>query len=216
MRPRHALMRIAAVALVGLALLAAGCGVGNDARPRDIGPNEQPFPLAPTSLASPTTAPTNGQKIYLISTDGLHLAASARDADSRDNLIRSLLIGLTQKENDLGLKTFIPIGTTLAGTSISKNGILTVRLTLPADPTGLEGQNAAKAFGQLVYTATNSPDVKGVLFTVNDQEVHPFDANGKPILRPATRQDYSLLAPVSGFGPDVKTPGGVATTTTVK
>lgn len=201
-------------AIFGAAVASlAGCGIGNEASPRVIGPNEQPFVHEPTSVPSATTAPTGGPKLYLISTDNVHLVASARDVASRDDLLKALLLPLTKQDNDRGLHTFIPIGTTLAGTSIA-NGILTIRLTVPADQAGLEGANAPKAYGQLVYTATDSPDVSvGVLFIVNSQQVHPFDANGKPLTRPANRLDYALFAPV-GLGADVKPPGGVATTTT--
>lgn len=212
LRCRSSSARRVAVGAMVLAGLLAGCGVGNDASPRDIGANETPYTIVPTSVAPATTAPTNSPKVYMIGTDGVHLVASSRDASSRDALLVSLLGPATTQDNDRGLKTFIPIGTALEKTTISK-GILTLYLLLPSG-TSFEGPNAQKAFAQLVFTAAQQSDVSGVLFQINGEAVQPFDATGKRLKGPATPLDYAQFAPV-GLGPDIKTPGSVATTTTV-
>jgi len=200
-------------ALSGAALVVlCGCGISNDKGPRDIAARDQPFPLVSNPQSPDTTAASGGPKVYLVSTDDSHLIGSARDAANRDDLVRALLQGPTQQDQQRGLRSFVPIGTTLVRTELDAAGVLTIRLKLAADSLGFRGADAAKGFAQLVFTVTDNPGVLGVRFVVDDQPIQPLNGDGTRVDTPVTRADYAKLAPISF--PDVHTPGAVASTTT--
>ena len=91
------------------------------------------------------------------------------------------------------ISTTIPSGTQLLGLSIA-NGVATVDLSREFE----SGGGSASVLGrlaQVVYTLTQFPSVKSVLFEVEGREVHAFGGEGAVLDGPVGRSDYASVLP---------------------
>jgi germination protein M len=91
------------------------------------------------------------------------------------------------------LATAIPAGTRLLGLSI-RDGIATVDLSREFE----SGGGSASAFyrlGQVVYTLTQFPTVRAVLFQVEGKTVTTFGSEGIVLEGPQARDDFEDLLP---------------------
>jgi len=77
------------------------------------------------------------------------------------------------------------------GVGATRGAVLSVNL--PAAFEDLAGQDQTVAAGQVVYTVTAFPSIKGVRFLVRGQPSQVPSDSGTLSPRPATRQDYSQL-----------------------
>jgi germination protein M len=107
----------------------------------------------------------------------------------------ALLAGPNAKEQATTPKisTTIPAGTQLLGLSIA-NGVATVDLSREFE----SGGGSASVLGrlaQVVYTLTQFPSVKSVLFEVEGREVHAFGGEGAVLDGPVGRSDYESVLP---------------------
>jgi spore germination protein GerM len=105
----------------------------------------------------------------------------------------ALLAGVTAKEADARISTVIPAGTQLLDLSIA-NGVATVDLSREFE----SGGGSASVLGrlaQVVYTLTQFPSVKSVLFEVEGREVHAFGGEGAVLDGPVRRSDYASFLP---------------------
>ncbi len=208
MRRRPAVLVAVLVALCGA---MTACGVSSDAAPRDIPPGEVPFALvaAPSPTDdSPTEGGVSGQ-IFLVDAQGLK--AVGRQLAPQDNAlvaVEKLLGGPTQEEASQGLRTAIPTTTRLLAVDL-RDGVLTVDLS--NDFLVVQGSEQRTAVAQLVFTATDTPDVDSVRFAIEGtlREV-PID-DGSLSAQPLTRFSYPSLDPTKLPPP---TPGGALPTTT--
>jgi spore germination protein GerM len=91
------------------------------------------------------------------------------------------------------ISTTIPSGTQLLGLSIDKS-VATVDLSREFE----SGGGSASVLGrlaQVVYTLTQFPSVKSVLFEVEGREVHAFGGEGAVLDGPVGRSDYESVLP---------------------
>jgi germination protein M len=91
------------------------------------------------------------------------------------------------------ISTTVPAGTQLLGLSIA-NGVATVDLSREFE----SGGGSASVLGrlaQVVYTLTQFPSVKSVLFEVEGREVHAFGGEGAVLDGPVGRSDYDNVLP---------------------
>ena len=105
----------------------------------------------------------------------------------------ALLDGPSDSEKVAKISTAIPDGTQLLGLTI-KDGVATVDLSHEFE----SGGGSASVLGrlaQVVYTLTQFPSVKSVLFQVEGREVHALGGEGAVLDGPATRADYVSILP---------------------
>jgi sporulation and spore germination protein len=109
--------------------------------------------------------------------------------------INALLAGPTRAERKARLRTAVPTDTRLLGISI-KNGIATVDLTSEYQSGG-GSLSMQLRLAQVVYTVTQFPTVKAVLFQLDGAPVNVFSGEGIILDHPVGRTDYKDLAPTS-------------------
>jgi sporulation and spore germination protein/immunoglobulin-like protein involved in spore germination len=107
----------------------------------------------------------------------------------------ALLAGPSSREQNATPKisTTIPAGTQLLGLTI-KNSVATVDLSREFE-TGGGSASVLGRLGQVVYTLTQFPSVKSVLFEVEGREVHAFGGEGAVLDGPVGRSDYDYVLP---------------------
>ena len=130
---------------------------------------------------------------------GERLVAVARTHEQTPGVataaINALIAGPTRAERKSGLTTAVPTGTRLLGISI-KNGIATVDFTSEYQAGG-GSLSMQMRLGQVVYTLTQFPTVKGVRFQLDGAPVNVFSGEGIILDHPVGRSDYADLAPTS-------------------
>ena len=109
--------------------------------------------------------------------------------------INALLAGPTRAERKSRLGTAVPTDTRLLGISI-ENGIATVDLTSEYQSGG-GSLSMQMRLAQVVYTVTQFPTVKAVLFQLDGAPVNVFSGEGIILDHPVGRTDYKDLAPTS-------------------
>jgi germination protein M len=107
----------------------------------------------------------------------------------------ALLAGPNGKEGAATprISTTIPAGTQLLGLSIN-NSVATVDLSREFESGGGSASVLGR-LGQVVYTLTQFPSVKSVLFEVEGREVHAFGGEGAVLDGPVGRSDYDSVLP---------------------
>ena len=156
------------VLVLGLALVGAACGVKTDDGPRDIPETEQ-LDLG-SSSNSGAGAATGTSRIYLIGPDASGLGALlqpvARAAGTPTDLMEALLAGANGSELDQQYRSAIPVGTQLRSASVTSS---TMVVDLSDDILQLSGSDLVDALAQIVFTATEYPDVTQVRVNVDGQ-----------------------------------------------
>ncbi len=112
--------------------------------------------------------------------------------------VRALLAGPTLDERAAGIATAIPADTRLLGISIAR-GVATVDLTSEYQSGG-GSLSMEVRLGQVVYTLTQFPTVRGVLFELDGAPVNVFSSEGIVLDHPVGRADYRDLRPATTGG----------------
>jgi hypothetical protein len=176
--------------LLAVALLS-GCGVPVDDEPRRV---QAPPGGFPTPAGTATAEPDGRVDEPLCFVRGDGLAVVARRVDGLpgvDEHLQHLLAGPDGVERDHGLATALPgtvavAGATLAGT------VATVDVRQAGAETGLRNDEIL-AFGQIVCTLTQRPDVDSVGFRRGGQPLEVPRADGNVSTLPLTAADYRPL-----------------------
>lgn len=159
-------MRRTVLLVAALALVTAACGVKNDSAPRDIPEPEQVDLVSPQDQNAGQA--TGTQRIYLIGPDtnafGAVLEGVPRTATSPRDLMTSLLAGANGEEVAQQLRSAIPVGTRLLDATPSGG---TMRVDLSEEILQLSGSDLADALAQIVFTASEWPNVSQVRVLVN-------------------------------------------------
>jgi Immunoglobulin-like domain of bacterial spore germination/Sporulation and spore germination len=189
------LLALASLAVVGgtLGFVAAGCGAEKAV---SLGPAGSQ--TGTTAATEPTgTVPTSvSLEVWFL--DGEQLVRQTRSLESTPLVataaMNELLAGPNAAEAKAGLATSVPAGTKLLGISIKK-GVATVDLTSQYQSGG--GSLSMKArLAQVVYTLTQFPTVRAVLFHLDGEPVNVFSGEGIVLDHPVGRKDYEDLLPV--------------------
>jgi germination protein M len=107
--------------------------------------------------------------------------------------MESLLAGPGPREQGAAVGSQIPAGTQLLGLSV-EDGVATVDLTSEFESGGGSASMNMR-IAQVVYTLTQFPTVKGVLFELDGQHVDVLGGEGVVVDEPVTRRDYRSLVP---------------------
>ena len=191
-----------AVVAVVLAAGLAACGLPEDDRPRLVADADAPLDLVPTT-AAPAVVPDDSMEsadVYFMSLDQTRLQRRIRPVEevSVETAVNALLeLGLTEEEQGL-LVNAIPQGVVLLDAQVEA-GVATLDLG-PAGEGGIlsvEGPAQARAFAQLVFTATAVPDVTEVRFLIAGQPID-VQTDAGAVGDPVDRADYASLSPASG------------------
>ncbi len=179
-----------AMAMLLVLAVAAGCGLPQDSAPRaiDDGSPGVGGTAPPTAPAGPTVRET---VLYFVGPEALvKVSRPTKAATDAVSAVTTLLAGVTDREKERNLLSSIPPDTQLTGSRL-RDGVLT--LDLSAEMNGIRGDGATQAYAQMVYTATELPDVVAVSFSIEGKPVDvQSDAGNLGIV---TRQDYRSLAP---------------------
>ena len=183
-----------------LVLLAVGCG---GAAAVSLGPvGNTTKTTTPHATLGPIHFPAT---IWLARNDGL-VAVEREHAWNpavATAAIKALLRGPTAKERAAGLSTAIPKETKLLGIALHK-GVATIDFTAEFG-TGGGALSLQDRIGQIVYTLTEFPTIKRVLFHLDGAPVHVIGTEGLVLDHPVTRDEYvNLLPPITVIRP---TPG---------
>jgi germination protein M len=107
--------------------------------------------------------------------------------------VNALLAGPTDGERNREISTAVPAGSQLLGLAIA-DGVATVDLSSEFESGG-GSASVLTRLGQMVYTLTQFPTVKSVVFQIEGETRHVFSSEGVVLDKPATRADYVDLLP---------------------
>jgi len=213
-----ALLLIPAVVLaVSLGFFAASCGSNGDATPagpvpsvdgptgsttEEVPPPTESQPAEPTETDTGVAVDYVSYQVWFATTDGLFATYRTEGATPRvgSAALESLLEGPSSFEEDYGLRSAIPAGTQLLGLAID-DGIARVDLTSEFESGGGTASMQMR-LAQVVYTITQFPTVKGVVFSLDGEPIDVLGGEGIIIDHPLTRSDFAeLLPPILVAGP---------------
>jgi spore germination protein GerM len=190
-----------ALALVlAAAAVATGCGVQGDGAPRALSPDAVPEELlAPSTSVTQPDDPESGQAAAVYLVDNRERLRPVQRVLPRPVLIlgvlESLLSGATDEEAEDGLRSEVPNGTTVNGIDRLDSDVIAVDLSEQFAETTADGELLAQA--QIVYTVSELPNVRGVLFLVDGRPREGADDDAKLTSSPLTVEDFEDFAPPS-------------------
>lgn len=197
----------AAVAAAALGFLIAGCGA-DEATPAgpipsaetDTGSGETIVPEAGVTKTAtgPVQTVTEGQVTYQVwfgHGDALFVSYRTQANVPRIGTaaVEAVLRGPNEFEQGYGLTSAIPEGTQLLGLKIA-NGLAFVDLTSELESGG-GTLSMQMRLAQIVFTLTQFPTVKGVLFSLDGQQVDVIGGEGIVVDQPLRRRDFQELLP---------------------
>ncbi|MET0902950.1 MAG: GerMN domain-containing protein [Acidimicrobiales bacterium] len=192
--------------VVAAVVVGSGCGVPADDGPQAIAGRDLPADLLDPNPGSSTTLPesagTTTVDVFLLdeTPDGVRLAPVSREV-ARANLpnerLAALFGGATQAEIEAGITSGIPADTVLLGVTTDDERQEVV-IDLSDDIFTIEGEALARAFAQMVFTATEpgAGRYDDVRFSVDGEPTTVLDGDGAEQSDTVTRDDYDMLAPV--------------------
>ncbi len=190
--------RLVVLAVVGLAL--AGCGVPMDDGPRAIPTTDQQASDEGQPEAPAQAGGASSPKVFFLTAQGPQggerLQGVSRDVGrTRRRCWRRSSRASPSDEQDRRLQTFIPPGTTLLDADLRGDGTLVVDV---GDAFfDAKGESQIKAVAQVVYTATDLPEVERVRLLVDGQERDWLRGDGIAVSTALTPFDYPELNPSS-------------------
>jgi len=180
---------------------AGACGIPTNGTPTAIAKADVPFhllnPTTPTTT-TPIVRPsvTVPASVFLVASNQ-HLIAVTRDVAipaTLSEIIGALLEGPTAGESAFGLQSFLSGGSTRVKATVS-DGIATVDF-FSANPVQVVGPDQTLAIAQLVFTATEQPGVKSVIFRIDNRPIEVPTSSGAQVPGPVSRASYQPQAPL--------------------
>lgn len=181
------MMRGAALAVVGMALLAA-CGVPAEHQARQLDAGAATYRAVTREAPQPPVG-TQPVAVFLVRDNGL-VSVQRRIAGepTPERLLAVLEGGPSDVERAGGFTSGLSVGTQVTVTGNAR-GLLTLSLRDTAD----SRSDAVLGYGQLVLTLTQLPSVAGVRFEKAGQALQVPRADGSLSDAPLTGLDYRPL-----------------------
>jgi germination protein M len=218
-RPRGGVRSSAAPAgilvmlLLAITVAVGACGLGDDVgdagtvstteRPQTTAtapPGESTTTTVPTTAPTDSTTTTTAQDTVTVnvyfSRDQL-ICTAARSIPETQQVgaaaMQALLQGPTPAEEEWGVVTSVPEGTTFLGLTIA-DGVATVDLSKEY-ASGGGTLSMLMRLAEVVFTLTQFPTVDGVSFKLDGEPIDVLGGEGIIIDHPMTRADYEELSP---------------------
>lgn len=176
------------VATLMATLVTSSCGLGADDAPRFIADNDQ----RPLIDASPGLVSAGTGRVYLERTDETGrplLVAVARQITSDPvAVVNALLVGPTEDEQQQGVGTAIPPGTTLSSARFTATDM--VRVDLSNDILESTGDDLVTALAQVVFSLGELSGVERIDITVDGRAQDWPRGDGSFTSEPLTVYDY--------------------------
>ena len=197
-----------ALLAAGLLVLAAGCGVPQDAQPTALDPSAAPFQAYVPEVAPP---PAAGRDVTLSLVRGDRLEPVTRKLEGAvtpESVLDQLVTGgLTSSEVETGLTTAIPATVSVGDLELDSD---TAVVTLQGFPDEQVRGDEPVAFAQIVATLDGLPGIEGVRFRTEDEDLSVPRGDGSLTDSPLDRNDYAeLLVPASSASPVPEAPTAV-------
>ena len=168
------------ILVLAVMTLLAGCGLGTDGSPRLIADEDQrPLVEVTTELVSSGTG-----RIYLERTDEtgrpLLVAVARQISNDPADVVDALLGGPTDDEQNSGIGSAIPLGTTLLDARYIATDM--VRVDVSSDILESTGDDLVSALAQLVFWQRLRHDPRGshTVHVVHDDHARAHDAVHDP------------------------------------
>ena len=206
---KYAIGTLAVIVATLLGFVVASCGVGPGAESAGPVPTAAPGEDVTGTDASGTvsTLSTGGSstsegtarlityQVWFTRGESLFMVKRTQEATPRIGTaaMESLIAGPDTQEQAAAVGSQIPAGTQLLGLNVD-NGVATVDLTSEFESGGGSASMNMR-IAQVVYTLTQFPTVKGVLFQLDGQRVDVLGGEGVIVDQPVTRKDYRSLLP---------------------
>lgn len=195
MRPR-----LAAVALVLTALVAAGCAIPTQRAPSTLPPSKVPFNLLDPHLPTTTTSlpkPTSfvPVKVFFLNPSNQLTSASRVVAAPAPlaAILTSMLGGPTKAETAQGIYTAIPSNVSVVSAT-TQGDIVTVNMNAAFGD--ITGNDIELAVAQIVATiATENGLNTGVVFEIDGQRTSVPIASGAQVTAPVYLIEFLPVAP---------------------
>ena len=192
--------RGAALGLLLVAFLAAGCAIPTQSAPSAMAPSKVPFNLLDPHLPTTTTTQPKPSSLvpvkvfFLNSTNQLVPAQRVVAAPAPlTAIITALLAGPGVAETSQGISTAIPSDVEVISTTTQGN-IVTVNMN---DAFGqITGNSIELAVAQIVATVANEiGPTTGVVFEIDGQRISVPIANGSQVAGPVYLIEFLPVAP---------------------
>ncbi|MEV0002708.1 GerMN domain-containing protein [Micromonospora sp. NPDC050980] len=190
-RPTGARRRRRLVPALLAVVLLAGCGVPVDDEPRLV--REPPGRFPTTPAGTPTADPDGraGEPFCFVRDGGLAVVKRRVDGlPGVDAHLQHLLAGPDSAERRSGLATALPGTVAVAGATLA-GSVATVDVREAGQDVGRNDE--VLAFGQIVCSLTQRPDVDSVAFRRDGQPLEVPRADGSVSALPLTAADYRPL-----------------------
>ncbi len=185
------------VALTGLAISLAACGVPLDTGPEKIPDQELPPDLRALPNPPPSTmvGPQQATTVQLFFVRDDRLAPVARQVlgpPSLASVLDQLLAGPAPVEMVDGIRSAISPRSRIRRVSLA-DGVASVDLS--EHFVQVEGEDQIVAIAQLVFSCTALPGVERVRFLLEGRPVEVPAGDGTLTDRPLSRADFTALSP---------------------
>ncbi len=214
MRSSALLIGMMVLLLMGIAGTVSACGFGDEvgdggtvSTTEETQTTATEPPEDSTTTTTPTTSPTEstttttaGQDTMIVnvyySRDEM-ICAAARSIPETQQVgaaaMQALLQGPTSAEEEGGMVTSIPEGTTFLGLNID-GGVATVDLSKEY-ASGGGTLSMLTRLAEVVFTLTQFPTVDGVTFKLDGKPIDVLGGEGLILDHPMSRADYEDLSP---------------------
>jgi spore germination protein GerM len=200
----------AAVLAAALGFLFASCGA-NEAQPAGplptVNTNQTGSTLETEGTTEPAETTTSGgggggesddrvtYQLWFAQGESLFVTYRTQEATPRvgSAAVEALLAGPSEFEQGYGLTTAVPDGSEFLGLRI-EDGVAHVDLSSEFESGG-GSLSMQMRLAQVVYTLTQFPTVKGVVFALDGEPIEVLGGEGVVIDHPLTRKDYNQLLP---------------------
>lgn len=189
--------------LVGVAMVAAACGVPTDENPQALPADAVPAELLASDPVTTTSTVPLGQttrlRVFLIGGQGdaERLVAVERTVQSPatvERVLAQLTVGPNREDEARGLRSAILPGTVINSVRVESN----IAIIDLAKGRGISasGTDRILALAQMVYSATELREVGAVRFTVDGTRAETPTGTGVLTTGPVGRAAYAAYAPI--------------------
>jgi Sporulation and spore germination/Immunoglobulin-like domain of bacterial spore germination len=207
---KYVITTLAVILAALLGFIASSCGVGRGAESAGPVPTAEPSGdvagttagteatgSGQTGVSSTSTGSTGlvTYQVWFTREESLFMVTRTQQATPRigSAALEALLAGPDTREQAAAVGSQIPSGTQLLGLSVD-NSVATVDLTSEFESGGGSASMNMR-IAQVVYTLTQFPTVKGVLFELDGRRVDVLGGEGVIVDQPVTRKDFRSLLP---------------------